>query len=917
MTLFVAQPFRRRCPHPAGILSLVLTLLPALRAQAGAGALRGVVADDLDHPVAGATIAVRGTFVAHATSRTTGEFELLLPYGEYRVGVGGSDFTVYVSPVRPVCVKIAPHDAGVVSCPGDAHPWSARPNAPAQSIAGLLLAYEPTAVTEPLDFSGPVSTPSPLLSQRAFSWTGVRYTLQGVDTTDPYQPGRTDALLDTSGIQEVAVRTGFDLGASRAYGSEVAAFVTTSRTAWHGAVASSDTGSFLASNNLPGAATHGLLQQVGKYRRFSNDSLQVGGPLGRRIDGFASLAGQWSSQTVPLAPVGSALERRLLLGSAIVRAQLTARDQLQFDLAGSRARQPDWGMPAGVEAWAGRRMGPPFTIAGIEGFAGCPENDGFDSFQAVWNRLAAGVLWQVRYAASSAHLDTTSNAPAGAQSVIDLVSGATNGVTPLTNLGTRTRQTVAASHERAHLEIGKSRHTLTVGAEWDRAGVRNRFGAPSELNLITASGAPAFVVVLNTPQDSRQGVTNLSAHARDAITLQPWLTLDLAVVADLARGGAIAWNSVSPRAGFALTPGGFRRLTLRASYARLYAPLAGRYLDFGDPNSLGGLEYQWIDGNHDGRYQPGEMGPLLMRFGGPYSSIDAALRPPHADEFNLGAGISLPWKTSARTWFFRRDEKNRIAAVDLGVPSSAYLPVQVDDPGPDGLPGTFDDQLLTVYAQQPASFGRDRYLLTNPPGLRTLAEGMVAEAGSQWRDYTVHASFMAVKSTGPANSGNSPLENDPGVIGSLFSDPNASINAAGRQFFDRAYVGKAQFLGKLPRFLGGIQWENTVNYMDGAAFARQLLVTGLPQGPILVDATVRGSPGGGNRAEHVMNWNLRLCRAFPMAHGTAKLALDVANVMNSDHRIREVETSGPTFNQRLPIAIEPARFLRICIQYAF
>ena len=174
MTPFVAQPFRRRCPHPAGILSLVLTLLPALRAQAGAGALLGVVADDLDHPVAGATIAVRGTFVAHATSRTTGEFELLLPYGEYRVGVGGSDFTVYVSPVRPVCVKIAPHDAGVVSCPGDAHPWSARPNAPAQSIAGLLLAYEPTAVTEPLDFSGPVSTPSPLLSQRAFSWTGVR-----------------------------------------------------------------------------------------------------------------------------------------------------------------------------------------------------------------------------------------------------------------------------------------------------------------------------------------------------------------------------------------------------------------------------------------------------------------------------------------------------------------------------------------------------------------------------------------------------------------------------------------------------------------------------------------------------------------------------------------------------------------------
>jgi hypothetical protein len=41
----------------------------------------------------------------------------------------------------------------------------------------------------------------------------------------------------------------------------------------------------------------------------------------------------------------------------------------------------------------------------------------------------------------------------------------------------------------------------------------------------------------------------------------------------------------------------------------------------------------------------------------------------------------------------------------------------------------------------------------------------------------------------------------------------------------------------------------------GPAFARQLLVTGLPQGPFLVATTVRGSPNGGNRAEHVTNCN--------------------------------------------------------------
>jgi len=907
MTLLVAQPFRRRCPHLAGVL--VLFLAPALHAQTGAGVLLGIVADDLDRPVAGATITVQGSpapFLSRATSRATGEFEFALPYGEYRVGAGGPDFAVTVSPLRPVCLKIAPIGGGAIPCPGNAGPWSTRPDATASGIASVLLAYEPTTVTEPLDFSGPVSTPFPLLSERAFSWTGVRYTVQGVDTTDPYQPGRTDALLDPSGIEEAGVIAGFDLGVSQAYGSEIARFVTAPGPAWHAAAASSDTGSFLASNNLP--AAHGPLEQVGKYQRFSNESLQLGGPLGRRVDAFASLAGQWSSQTVPLAPAGSDLERSLLAGAAIVRAQLSARDQLQFDAAGSRAQQPDWGMPAGVEAWAGRPMGPAFTIPGIEGFAGCAENDAFESFQAAWNRLSAAGLWQVRYAASSAHLDTTSNAPAGAASAIDLVEGTTNGVAPLTNLATRTRQTAAASYERAHLRIGKSRHAFTVGAEWDRAGIRNRFGAPSGMNFITADGVPAYAVVFNTPQDSRQSIANFSAHARDAIALAPWLTLDLGLVADLARGGSVAWNTVSPRAGLALTPAGFRRFTLRAGYERLYAPLAGRYLDFGDPNSLGGLEYQW---------NGADRGPLIMRFGGPYSSIDPALRPPHADEVNLGAEVSLPWKSFARTWLFRRGEKDRIAALDTGVPMSDYLPVQVDDPGPDGLPGTFDDQLLTVYARQPASFGQDRYLLTNPPGLSTLAEGIAAEAGGQWRGYGAHATFMAVKSTGPTNPGNSPLENDPGVIGSLDSDPNAGINASGRQFFDRAYVGKAQFTGKLPRFLGGIQWENTVNYMDGADFARELLVTGLPQGPILVDATVRGSPGGGNRAEHVMNWNLRLSRSFPMAHGETRVALDVVNVLNSDNKILEVDASGPTFNQRLPLALEPARFLRMSVRYAF
>jgi hypothetical protein len=60
--------------------------------------------------------------------------------------------------------------------------------------------------------------------------------------------------------------------------------------------------------------------------------------------------------------------------------------------------------------------------------------------------------------------------------------------------------------------------------------------------------------------------------------------------------------------------------------------------------------------------------------------------------------------------------------------------VSILDPRPDGMRGTFDDQHLTVYQQKPGTFGRDDYLLTNAPGLRTLNAGLVAEVGTEWRE---------------------------------------------------------------------------------------------------------------------------------------------------------------------------------------
>jgi hypothetical protein len=122
---------------------------------------------------------------------------------------------------------------------------------------------------------------------------------------------------------------------------------------------------------------------------------------------------------------------------------------------------------------------------------------------------------------------------------------------------------------------------------------------------------------------------------------------------------------------------------------------------------------------------------------------------------------------------------------------------------------------------------------------------------------------------------------------------------------------------RLPSACGGIEVTSIADYTDGLVFARQLLVTVLPQGPFLVATTVRGSPEGGNRAQYVINWNLRLSRQFGLPIGRFAVTADIFNVTNAGQSIQQNDLSGPSFNLRMPVAIQPPRFVRIGFRYAF
>ena len=945
--------------RPALLLAAAILVPVVLPAQVTTGTIEGVFRAPDRHPLGGAPILVIGgagfRVVIHTNS--DGEFALVLPYGRYQLSADEKrepysfGVAVTVAPLQTTRVDLVMDASGALRSAGQtpaAAPglWAdavrERAYPEALSLQGVLLSREPMSVSQPLDFIGLADNRLALESQRAFSWTDTQYKLGGIDATDSYQPGHPLILPDVQALDEVVVRSAFAQTSSASDGTEVGLFLAEPAASWHGALSSADTGSFLASTNLPPPARRGLVQQAERFRWFTRDRVEGGGPLTKWADFFASGAAQWASQAVPLASPGSDQRSRLLFGNARSRIQAGGMDQFDAQFTGSRIDLSSGGVPAGLEALIGRRMAPSFVLPG--GFQSQAEVDHLDFVQVGWTHqlpAASGLgALQVRYGYSTAHLDTKPTALADPQqSRIELLGGAVTGAPPLENFAVRTRHEVEGTWQPAAFRAAATRHQIALGGGWKSSSPRNRFTTPSDMNPITANGVAAFVVEFNTPLVTREVVRSSSVFMADHVTFQRAVSLDFGVLADFSRGslpaqsslaGAFApertfsaqpdrivWNSVSPRVGFAWQVPHSHGLVVRGGYFRLYPPLAGRYLDFANPNSLGGSEYQWIDLDSDGRFQPGERGTLLLRFGGPYSSISPSLHRPYADEFDVGAEIALPLRSVASIQLFRRDDKHRIAAIDTGVPAAAFTPRLILDPGPDGIFGTFDDQQLIVFEQNPATFGQDRYLLTNPPHLRTLNTGLLAEVRTEWRGLMFHASFVAEKSYGPTNPGDSVFENDPGVLGALFLDPNSAIHAGGRSFMDRGYVGKIQAIYRLPSAWGGIEVASVANYVDGLVFARQLLVSGLAQGPFLVATTVRGSPEGGNRSEYVANWNLRFRREFRLRVGRFAASADVLNVTNAAQRVQENDLSGPSFNLRLPVAIQSPRIVRIQFRYEF
>ena len=811
--------------------------------------------------------------------------------------------------------------------------------------AELLLLKLPAVVPSPFDFGQMARPKLPVFSLEGMSWTVNRFTVEGMTANDPYQPGHPVTLPDPGGVSEVRL-SGTFLGSGPALSYTFRQPVQS----WHGSVTIFATGGSLFSDNLPPPDVQALLQTSSRFRRFVYANAQAGGKVTRWLDVSFSGTGRWAEQAAPPADTlpGNLSSWDLY---TTMRASIHPNAANHFDVlvVGARANDFGWSLPQALEALDVRRAAPPILPQ-----SDLREEDHLDFVQLGWTRNVLGGDFQLRYGYTTTHIDTVADQhlPASYLDVaiqhlelayVDLANGATHGGPLLQTQSVKPQHEGLAVWRRGNLQHGGISHTLTLTATIGRSEAENRFLNPPNAIVTTVDGQPDSAILLHTPRTTFADVGHLTFSADDQIRLGKRVSLDLGLSFVAWNGSLpaqgpptdgrefqfpaqpnlIAWRNAAPRAAIAWQPSGATPLVIRAGYLRFFYPLAARYFDYGNPNGLSGDEYRWVDANQDGQFFYDETTVLLRRFGGAVSTIDPNLKPPHEDEFFASAEWKLAGGFFARVRAFRRTERDRIAALNTGVPFSAYHPVTILDPGKDGRVGTADDRMLTVYEQDPSTFGQDRFLLTNPPGLRMDQRGVVAEGGFNKRGFSAQASLYMGKSWGPTNPGNDIWENDSGVVGSLYADPNTMINASGSPAMDRRFAGKVWVYFPTPRRFGGLEVMNTAVILGGYPYARRLLVTGLAQGPFMVDATPRGTSQGatpGYRTDPVYDWNLKVSRSFEMhilRRGTLRVSGECFNLLNLGARLRVADLTGTQFLQNIPLEMQPPRFVRGGISWEF
>jgi hypothetical protein len=782
-----------------------------------------------------------------------------------------------------------------------------------RSAWSLLETAEPAAVVDRIDGAGLHLDEPGRFAMRGASWTQNTLLLDGVDVTDPLRGGVPLVLPDVDSLESIESTSAL---APAEYASPGVTLALTSRApgaSWRGTLQ----GYGLASG-LQAGETSGDTPAIARFGSLVDASAFVGGPVaGGRLRLVTS--GRLARVRRLERADTTELESRLASGLVQLTWRASERDTLRLGGAAqaldrplaARIRFPGHPVPEHVDALGAtsqwRHEGDRVTAS---------------AFAGAWNGT---VVPQTEGRAADGTVERVRDGP-----VPDLV------------FPSRSRRWSWSAGGRLALRaspLGSVQHAPRFGLTLARASATESRGTDGPI-AEAVDGLAARVWDYTWPgPDSHRHVLDLAAWAserlgwRDRLFVEAGLRLERTTGAAEGAAQGVSWTSLLPRlsARLRLTDAG--RLSLLGGWGEYRHRLRLDPLAFGDPNGPQALVYRWADSNGDGLYDPSERGPLVARVGpgagdGSLAGIDPGLRPPHTREIVAG-GEASPGKgwVLGLTGFDRR-EADLLESVDVGVPVSDYVVRYLPDPGGD-IAGPQDDQLLPVFDRKPESFGLDRYVLTNPPGLTGRHQGVELRVektlGTRFALFAgATASRTEVRG---GNRGFRETENDQGVIGELFDDPNAGTYSLGRGFFDRAFTIKVAAAWRAPH---GFRLGLVARYQDGQPFGRLVVVPDLAQGPEAIPATPRGQSFGrasttdpegrplgadGHRFSYTLTVDVRVEKGFRLGSRRLAVVAEVFNLLGARNEVEENPVWGASF--RDPTAVQPPRVVRVGGRFDF